>query len=66
MLADDGKAYADKIEAAGVPVKHEVYKGVVHEFFGMGLAVDRAKAAENFAGEQLKKAFAASEKSKAQ
>ena len=32
-------------------------KGVVHEFFGMGLAVDRAKAAENFAGAQLKKAF---------
>ena len=57
MLADDGTAYAEKLEAAGVPVKHEVYKGVVHEFFGMGLAVDRAKAAENFAGLQLQKAF---------
>ena len=58
VRAADGAAYAEKLEAAGVPVKHEVYKGVTHEFFGMGLAVDRAKAAENFAGEQLKKAFA--------
>ena len=64
VLADDGKAYAEKLEAAGVKVNHEVYKGVTHEFFGMGLAVDRAKAAENFAGEQLKKAFAADEKTK--
>ena len=66
VLADDGAAYAEKLEAAGVPVKHEVYKGVTHEFFGMGLAVERAKAAENFAGEQLKKAFAAGEKTKAE
>ena len=67
VLADDGAAYAEKLEAAGVPVKHEVYKGVTHEFFGMGLAVDRATAAEKFAGEQLKKAFAASgEKTKAE
>lgn len=58
VLADDGAAYAEKLKAAGIPVKHEVYKGVTHEFFGMGLAIDRAKAAENFAGEQLKKAFA--------
>ena len=57
VLADDGKAYAEKLEAAGVKVNHEVYKGVTHEFFGMGLAVDRAKAAETFAGEQLQKAF---------
>lgn len=58
VLADDGKAYAGKLEAAGVKVNHEVYKGVTHEFFGMGLAVDRAKAAETFAGNQLKRAFA--------
>ncbi len=57
VLADDGTAYAEKLEAAGVPVKHEVYKGVTHEFFGMGLAVDRAKAAETFAGLELQKAF---------
>ena len=62
VLADDGAAYAEKLEAAGVPVKHEVYKGVTHEFFGMGVAVDRAQAAENFAGERLKMAFAHGEK----
>ena len=62
ILVDDGAAYAEKIEAAGVPVKREVYKGVTHEFFGMGVAVDRARAAESFAGERLQKAFAQSEK----
>ena len=64
MLADDGTAYAEKLEAAGIPVKHEVYKGVTHEFFGMGLAVDRAKAAETFAGERLKTAFVGEDKKK--
>ena len=57
MLADDGAAYARKLEAAGVPVTHRVYPGVVHEFFGAGPAVDKAKDAENFAASQLAKAF---------
>lgn len=59
VLRDDGKAYADKLKAAGIPVALETYPGVLHEFFGMGAAVDQARKAEGFAAGELKKAFAA-------
>ena len=60
VLRDDGMAYAKKLEAAGVPVASENYVGVLHEFFGMGSAVDQARKAEGFAAGELKKAFAGS------
>lgn len=59
VLRDDGQAYAKKLEAAGVPVASKNYGGVLHEFFGMGGAVDQAKEAEGFAAEALKKVFGA-------
>ncbi len=52
------EAYADKLKAAGVPVTHKLYKGVTHEFFGMGAVVAEAKEAMTFASEELKSAFA--------
>lgn len=58
VLRDDGMAYAKKLEEAGVRVTTKNYDGVLHEFFGMGSAVDKAKQAEIFAAEELKKAFA--------
>ncbi len=57
-LLTEGKEYADKLQAAGVPVQYKVYSGVAHEFFGMGAVVDEAKQAEEFAAEGLKAAFA--------
>ena len=45
-------------QAAGIPVASENYPGVLHEFFGMGAAVDQARKAEGFAAGELKKAFA--------
>ncbi len=57
-LLTEGKAYADKLQAAGVTVQYKVYSGVTHEFFGMGAVVDEAKQAEEFAAEGLKAAFA--------
>ena len=57
-LLTEGKEYADKLQAAGVPVQYKVYPGVTHEFFGMGAVVDEAKQAEEFAAEGLKAAFA--------
>jgi len=39
-LRDDGKAYADKLEAAGVAVKYRCYAGQVHGFFVWGGIVD--------------------------
>lgn len=58
-LLSEGKAYADKLKKDGVPVTYREYSGVAHEFFGMGAVVPKAKEAEQFAADQLKKAFAA-------
>ena len=57
-LRTEGMKYADKLKAAGVPVTYRMYKGVTHEFFGMGAVVDEARQAEELAAEGLKGAFA--------
>ena len=44
-LRSEGKAYADKLKAAGVRVDYKNYDGVAHEFFGMGAVVPVAKQA---------------------
>ncbi len=56
-LRSEGQAYADKLKAAGVAVKYELYKGATHEFFGMGAVFDRARDAEEAAATELKAAF---------
>jgi len=56
-LRSDGEKYADKLRAAGVPVTVRTYDGVTHEFFGMGAAVDKAKQAQQLAGERLQESF---------
>lgn len=57
-LRSEGKAYADKLQAAGVKVDYQLYKGVTHEFFGMGAVLDEAKQAETVAADDLKAIFA--------
>jgi acetyl esterase len=57
-LLSEGKAYADKLKKDGVKVDYKEYTGVTHEFFGMGAVVPKAKEAEQFAADGLKKAFA--------
>jgi acetyl esterase len=61
-LLSEGVAYADKLRKDGVTVTYKEYKGVTHEFFGMGAVVPLAKDAEMMAADQLKKAFAAGKK----
>ena len=56
-LRSEGKAYADRLRAAGVPVAYRNYPGVTHEFFGMPAVVDKAKNAIAFAAEGLTGAF---------
>lgn len=58
-LLSEGKAYADMLKKDGVAVTYKEYTGVTHEFFGMGAVVPKAKEAEQFAADQLRKAFAA-------
>ena len=56
-LRSEGKAYADLLQKTGIDVRYKNYEGVTHEFFGMGAVVDKAKEAQQFAAEGLKKAF---------
>ena len=56
-LLSEGKAYADKLKKDGVKVSYKEYKGVAHEFFGMGAVVPMALGAEQFAANALKAAF---------
>jgi acetyl esterase/lipase len=57
-LLSEGVAYADKLRKDGVSVNYKEFKGVTHEFFGMGAVVPLAKEAEMMAANDLKKAFA--------
>ncbi|MES2521871.1 MAG: alpha/beta hydrolase [Gemmatimonadota bacterium] len=56
-LFDDGAMLEQALKAASVPVERRVYEGVAHEFFGMGAVVDKAKAAQQYAGDRLKAGF---------
>ena len=44
-VRDEGKAYADKLRAAGVPTKYVCYPGMVHPFLSFGKVLDDAHAA---------------------
>ena len=53
-LRDDGAMLEQALKSAGVSVERRVYPGVTHEFFGMGAVVNKAKQAEQYAGDRLK------------
>ncbi len=44
-LLDEGKAYADLLEAADVPVAYRCFDGQVHGFITMGKVIDQANEA---------------------
>lgn len=44
-LVDEGKAYADRLSAAGVPCTYRCFKGQVHGFITMGGVIDEANEA---------------------
>lgn len=56
-LQSEGAALAQKMKAAGVPVKYENYRGVTHEFFGMSAVLPEAKKAQAMAAGNLKRAL---------
>lgn len=43
-LLDEGRAYADRLRRAGVPVDLRLYKGMIHGFLGAQATRDAAKA----------------------
>jgi acetyl esterase len=58
-LRDEGRLYAEKLEAAGVPVVHRDYPGQIHSFMSMTGVIDEGRAAIKAAAADLKKAFEA-------
>ncbi len=44
-LRDEGRAYSDKLDAAGVPVTYVNYPGMVHGFFSMRALIPKAREA---------------------
>ena len=44
-LRDEGKAYADRLESAGVPTRYSCYSGMIHGFLQMAGLVEEAQSA---------------------
>lgn len=56
-LRTEGEILERRLEDAGSEVRARTFNGVTHEFFGMGLVVKQAAAAETFVAHELKRAF---------
>jgi acetyl esterase len=57
-LAPQGRAYADALEGAGVPVEHLHYGGQIHGFISMAGVLDDARDALDRSAAALRGAFA--------
>jgi len=57
-LRDQGEAYAEKLEQAGVPVRLKRYEGMIHPFFSLAGIIDGGKAAIADAAAALRDAAA--------
>ncbi|HUZ73162.1 MAG TPA: alpha/beta hydrolase [Stellaceae bacterium] len=58
-LRDEGKTYADRLAAAGTPVRYRCFDGLIHGFLGMTNAVDAADEAFGECAAALRQGFAA-------
>lgn len=56
-LLDDGRAYAEKLRAAGVPAEHVNYEGFIHGFWSATACIDAAGEAHSRACAALRGAF---------
>lgn len=56
-LRDEGKAYADRMREAGVPVVHHCYASLFHGFFSASHGIEAARFALAEATEALRDAF---------
>ncbi len=56
-LCSEGETLARRLSEQGVEVRHKTFHGVTHDFFGLGLVVKDALAAEIFMAHELKRAF---------
>jgi acetyl esterase len=58
-LRDEGEAYAQRLQAAGIPTQYTCYDGMIHGFFGMPAVLDKGKQAIAEANTALRQVFAA-------
>jgi acetyl esterase len=56
-LVGEGKAYADALAAAGVPVEYVCYEGMIHGFFNMPAAFDDGRRGLEHAGAAIRSAL---------
>ena len=56
-LRTEGELLAERLEQAGVDVRHKTFHGSTHEFFGMATVLPDAIAAQTFAAHELNRAF---------
>ncbi|WP_122090701.1 alpha/beta hydrolase [Halalkalicoccus subterraneus] len=56
-LRDEGREYADRLEAAGVEVTHREYEGMIHGFVNLLDHLDAAGEAIDALGADLERAF---------
>jgi acetyl esterase/lipase len=56
-VRDEGKAYADRLERAGVKVRYTCHEGMIHHFYAMAGVVPYARLAVRAAGAAIKEAL---------
>jgi acetyl esterase/lipase len=54
LLRDEGKAYADALEHAGVKVRHVCHEHMIHHFYAMAGAIPYARTALQAMGADIK------------
>jgi acetyl esterase/lipase len=54
LLRDEGKAYADALERAGVKVRHVCHEHMIHHFYAMAGAIPHARTALKAVGADIK------------
>jgi acetyl esterase/lipase len=57
-LLSEGRAYADRLECAGVEITYTCHAGMIHHFYGMADAIPYARVAVEAIGADIKKALA--------
>ena len=57
-LRCEGRAYADRLERAGVDVRYTCHTGMIHHFYGMAGVIPFAHIAMNALGADIRKALA--------